>query len=81
MILPTKRIDADRALLVVGGDILAALGRKTTISSVWHAVQGARAQRGNASVLTFDWFVLALVFLNSVGVVELSGGQLRRAKR
>lgn len=81
MIVPTKRLGADRALLTVGADILSAIGERSTVSSVWQTVKQARAERGNSAVLTFDWFVLALDLLYATGLVSLERGALVRRKR
>lgn len=71
MILPAKHLRHDRALIGVGADILAVLQGPSSVSAVWDAVRADRARRKDASPLSFDWFVLALCFLNAVSAVEL----------
>lgn len=81
MILPTKRIPEDRALLAVGADVLQMLGRPQTVSKVWEQMQRRREARGTTSPLPFDWFVLSLSFLFAIGAVELHEGRLRKVRR
>ena len=76
MILPGKHIRQDRALLVVGGDILSVLDGPMTISQIWKRVQSLRETREEASPLSFDWFVLALTLLYAISAVERSGDQV-----
>ncbi|MER8674589.1 ABC-three component system middle component 6 [Mesorhizobium sp. M0037] len=71
MILPGKNLQPDRALLTIGGDILAVLGQQSSVSGVWEAVQARRSKRANASPLPFDWFVLALSLLYAIQAIEL----------
>jgi hypothetical protein len=83
MILPGKHIRQDRALISVGGDILAVLDSRMSVSDVWRKVQKLREAREGASPLSFDWFVLALTFLFAVSAVVQDGDKIlsARAKR
>ncbi|MGY4510239.1 ABC-three component system middle component 6 [Bradyrhizobium sp. USDA 3650] len=76
MILPGKHISADRSLVVVGGDILAVLGRPSTVSEIWDAVRAARAARERATPLAYDWFVLALTFLFAIAAIRVEGDKI-----
>jgi len=79
MILPTKRLGEDRALLVVGGEVLRLLDEPKTISRLWDELKSVRCNRSDASTITFDWFVLALDLLFALGAVDLERGRLRRS--
>ncbi|MFP2930149.1 ABC-three component system middle component 6 [Pyxidicoccus sp. 3LG] len=79
MILPTKGIGADRALLSVGADILRLLDEPKTVSRIWDELRTARTRREATSTLGFDWFVLALDLLYIVGAVNLEQGRLFRS--
>ena len=79
MILPTKHIRSDRALLAVGGDVLACLREPMTVSRVWDAVRHHRGDYNQPSPINYDWFVLSLDLLFMVGAVEFDRGLLRRA--
>lgn len=75
MILPTKGISAERALITVGAHILALLVEPKTVSRLWSEYKRTAPVAGNVS---FDWFVLALDLLFTIDAVELRGGRLRR---
>ena len=80
MILPTKRITENRSLLGIGSDILLLLSEPKTVSRIWVEFQ---KQRHNAalSIITYDWFVMALDLLFMLDVVILENGILRRVAR
>jgi len=79
MLLPTKGISADRALLTVGGQIISLLDSPATVSGLWERFR-AQSRKGNSrATVTFDWFALAVTMLYTVNAVRwTSGGQLER---
>ena len=79
MILPTKGLAVDRALLSIGADVLRHLRRPITVSGLWDEIRKRRS--GLTQSISYDWFVLALDLLFLCGVVELSEGRLRRIRR
>lgn len=78
MILPTKGVGADKALLSVGAYILNELTGPKTVSRLWSDL---REQNMQSVKITFDWFVLALDLLFVMGVVEYVAGKVRRVLR
>lgn len=70
MILPTKGIRPDRALITIGGEIIDILREPMTISGLWSTLRDRRSVSSTREV-SFDWFVLALDMLFAVGVVRL----------
>lgn len=79
MILPSKHLPTDRALLTVGAHILKRLAKPKTVSAIWEDLwQGNKANRESLPSLTYDWFVLALDLLFTLGAVELKEGLLIR---
>jgi hypothetical protein len=74
MILPGKHLRQDRALLGIGGEILACLDEGRTVSELWECVRAARRAAVPSAPLSFDWFVLSLSFLYTVSAVDLSDG-------
>lgn len=78
MILPGKHIQSDRSLLVLGAELLALLDAPTSVSELWSQVRAARSAKPEAAPLTYDWFVLALTFLNAVRAVRIDDGVLQR---
>ncbi|MGA9867360.1 MAG: ABC-three component system middle component 6 [Acetobacteraceae bacterium] len=78
MILPTKHIRPDRALLAVGGGLLVSLREPMTISRLWDDVRLKRGDAGEPAPINYDWFVLALDLLFMIGAVEFERGLLRK---
>ena len=78
MILPGKHLKPDRALLSIGGEILAVMGTHTTVSTLWDNVRALRAKREGISPLPFDWFLLALSLLFAIGAIDLDGDLLTK---
>lgn len=74
MILPSKYLKPDRALLSVGGEILSVMGDAATVSEIWDKVRARRSDQNGESPLPFDWFVLALSLLYAVGAVDQVDG-------
>lgn len=77
MILPSKHLSHDRALLTVGAAILQHLSHPVTVSALWEQMpRSARDQK--APPLRYDAFVLALDLLFLIGALELREGLLVR---
>lgn len=70
MILPTKHIREDQALLGVGAELLAHLSGARTVSSLWESV------RNLPNVGNFERFVLAATLLYAVGAIDIKDGLL-----
>lgn len=80
MILPTKRLSEDRALLAVGGEVLRLLTEPKTVSRLWNELKAHRAAHPGSTPITFDWFILSLDLLYAMGAVELERGRLSRTR-
>ncbi len=80
MILPTKHIRADRALLSVGAELLGLLRHPMTVSRLWDRFRERRGNLSGVAPVTYDWFVLTLDLLFIMGAVGLEDGLLRKAK-
>ncbi len=83
MILPSKHLSHDRALLTVGGMILRSLTRPMTVSALWdEMVRSMRDQIHGGpkapSGLRYHGFVLALDLLYLLNTIELRDGLLYR---
>lgn len=72
MILPSKHISEEQALIGVGAVLLRQLERPQTVTSLWEKV------RDDRSVGTYERFVLALDLLHITGVVNLDQGMIQR---
>jgi hypothetical protein len=79
MILPSKHLSQDRALLTVGARILQSLQQPKTVSALWEELPRKGEPARNATLpLSYDNFVLALDLLFIIGAVELREGLLSR---
>lgn len=80
MILPSKHLPQDRALLTVGGHVLTFLAHPKTVSALWEELN--RPTDIVAATLprriTYDWFLLALDLLFALGIIELVDGLVAR---
>ncbi|GEL52698.1 ABC-three component system middle component 6 [Asaia bogorensis] len=75
MILPTKNISPDRALLTIAGQIFARLDGACTVSGVWDEFRTKQQSRP----IAYGWFILAVDLLFLMGLVWLDqDGLLRR---
>jgi len=79
VIVPTKGVDPKQALLTVGGEIVDVLEEPMTVSRLWTEVRDRRSTGGDAAI-GFDWFILALDLVRTLGIVDLgSDGFLVRS--
>jgi len=72
MILPTKHIPQNEALIGVGATVLAHLSGPMTVSGLWERLRSER------NVGTFGRFVLATNLLFLIGAVDLRDGLITR---
>jgi hypothetical protein len=79
MILPTKHIRPDRALLTIGGELLGCLREPMTVSRLWDSLRAHRGERSQPAPINYDWFVLALDLLFMMGAVKLDRGLIWKA--
>lgn len=75
MILPTKNINPDRALLTLAGKVFDNLSVPRTISGVWDEFRTEQ----QLSPVAYAWFILAIDLLFLMQLVWLDqDGLLRR---
>ncbi|RSZ38218.1 MULTISPECIES: ABC-three component system middle component 6 [unclassified Variovorax] len=72
MILPTKHIPQNEALIGVGATVLGHLDTPRTVSSLWDRL------KSEPNVGTFERFVLATNLLFVIGAIDLRDGLLTR---
>lgn len=75
MILPTKHLSTEQSLLGIGANVLSALPRPRTVSSLWDEV------RHDPNVATFERFTLALDLLYACGAISMADGLLFRVSQ
>lgn len=78
MILPSKHLSQDRALLTVGAVILRHLSNPVTVSALWEQMPHSVIDKKGPPPLRYDGFVLALDLLFLIGAIELHEGLLVR---
>lgn len=79
MILPSKHLPQNRALLTIGAHILNLLILPKTVSALWEELNSHEASFSTISrEVTYDWFVLALDLLYTFGAIELERGLVAR---
>jgi len=79
MILPTKGLALDRALLSVGAEVLRRLDRPKTVSRLWDQVRNRQCSLLES--VPYEWFVLSLDLLYLCGAIDFEDGQIRRTRR
>jgi hypothetical protein len=72
MILPTKHISEDQALIGIGALLLKEIKQPQTVTGLWERV------RSYQMVGTFERFVLALNMLYILGAITLTNGMIER---
>ena len=81
MILPTKHLRPERAMLTVGAEVLKLLTEPKTVSRLWDELKHVMDERSSTRKVNYDWFVLTLDFLYMLGAVEMDQGRIRRTKQ
>jgi hypothetical protein len=77
MILPSKHLKTDRALIGIGGEVLQLLDQSKTVSRLWEEFRESRSQQGKHEV-GFDRFVLTLDMLFLFGAIDFDRGRIVR---
>lgn len=79
MLLPTKGITQERALITVGSEILQILKVPASVSGLWERFNELPSRSTNKSKVTFDWFSLALASLYTMTAIDWTDdGRIRR---
>ena len=81
MILPTKRLGIERAMLTVGAEILELLTEPKTVSRLWDELGRVMSERSSTRIVNYNWFVLTLDLLYMLGALEMDHGRIRRTKQ
>lgn len=77
MLMPTKHIKIENALIGVGAEILEELIEPKPVSTLFHDIQ-LRRQYNEMAIIHFDWFLLAIDFLFIVGAVHFELGLIKK---
>lgn len=77
MILPSKHLKTDRALIGIGGEVLQLLDQSKTVSRLWDEFRAFRSKQGKHEV-GFDRFVLTLDMLFLFEAIDIERGRIVR---
>ncbi|MBI1249323.1 hypothetical protein GC197_15945 [bacterium] len=77
MILPSKHLKTDRALIGIGGEVLQLLDQSKTVSRLWEEFRETRSKQGK-HVIGFDRFVLTLDMLYLFEAIDFDRGRILR---
>jgi hypothetical protein len=82
MLLPTKGIGQERALITIGGEAIHLLDTPTSVSGLWERhCQHRASQYPKTEPITFDWFSLGLATAYALGAIAwTSEGLLCRTR-
>lgn len=80
MILPSKHLSSDRALLTIGARLLHSLNEPKTVSALWDLVRRRRDIRSVHGPLSYEWFVLSLDLLHAVKAIDFDNGVVRKSQ-
>ncbi|MFE9791322.1 ABC-three component system middle component 6 [Streptomyces goshikiensis] len=80
MLLPSKAIPSDQAMIAVGAQILMQLDRPGSVSAVWQRLIDWRQEKSMPSAIPFWWFALSLDLLYATGAVAIRDGELTRGR-
>lgn len=75
--MPTKHIKTENALIGVGAEVLVLMDRDKTVSRLFSDLQEDRRQN-ELSTIHFDWFLLAMDFLFSIGAIRFESGLIKK---
>jgi hypothetical protein len=80
MILPTKHLSSDRALLTVGAHLLTVLDEPRTVSALWDRIRRRRDSRIGHGPISYEWFILSLDLLYATNAIALESGLIRKSQ-
>jgi len=78
MILPTKHLPPEKALVSIGAEILDGLHTPKTVSRLWEEHRSARSRSSTRKPTTYEWFILALDLLFLMGAVQIKNGVIEK---
>jgi hypothetical protein len=79
MILPSKKLRPENSLIYLGGTVLKTLGEPRTVSGVWQELKEKQYNNNTKPLkFTYDWFVLSLDLLFTMGALEFYEGKLHK---
>lgn len=81
MILPSKGITQERALLTIAAQVSLVLTEPMTVSQAWEGFKVWRNKNHNVASISFAWFSLALDLLYAMDAIQIHDGLLHKVAR
>ena len=72
MIMPTKYLKEDKAIIGVGGILLQSIDNRKNLSNLWEDTKKDHTD------ITFERFILALDFLYLLGLIKVEHNDILR---
>lgn len=63
----------NRSILVVGSILLNYVEKPKTVSQLWESISSDKH-----TSISFDWFILSLVWLHIINAINYEDGKIRR---
>jgi len=80
VILPTKHILPERALISVASEVFSLIEKRATVSSIWNELKDKHREMMRYGEVPFDWFILSLDLLFVIGAIEEKNGIIKKVK-
>ena len=77
MILPSKHLRVNQALIGLGAVILRNLDEGRSVSELWERSRLDDISGPRERPMSFDWFLLSLTLLYAMDAIELERGIIR----
>ncbi|EQB67161.1 MAG: hypothetical protein AMDU1_APLC00104G0002 [Thermoplasmatales archaeon A-plasma] len=74
MIFPTKHMPPDRSILILGATLLTLMDKAKSISELWEDISH---NKQSGFRISYDWFILTLVWLFLIGAVKFESGLVK----
>ena len=81
MILPTKHLRTDRAIISIGAEILRILTKPKTISKIWDEFRILPSISKQKKPVNYDWFILSIDLLFTIDAVSFERGLLQKRSK
>jgi hypothetical protein len=74
MIFPTKHMPQDRSIFIFGATLLTLIDKAKSISELWEEISH---NKQSGFIISYDWFILTLVWLFLIGAVKFEDGFIK----
>jgi hypothetical protein len=78
MILPSKHIPPNRALITLAAEVHELINGKSTISSLWNDFNEVLVKSMRAGEVSYDWFILSVDLLFLLDFIKSENGYIKK---